>query len=98
VKTTVFDIDDMNCGSCVRHVTAALMRLDGVEARRVTVGTAEVAYDEARTNLAAVAAAISATGYPARERPATTPAVACHLKPENSSGCCCIADGLTTCP
>lgn len=58
-------IEGMHCGSCVKNVTRALSRLDGVDVRRVDIGTALVAIDPARTSAETVAAAITDAGYPA---------------------------------
>lgn len=58
-------IEGMHCGSCVKNVTRALSQIDGVDVRRVDIGTALVAIDPARTSTEAVAAAVTAAGYPA---------------------------------
>lgn len=60
-------IEGMHCGACVRRVTAALARLEGVEIRNVAVGAAAVAYDPALVAPGEVLDAINATGFAARE-------------------------------
>jgi len=58
-------IDGMTCGHCVTRVEKALSKLDGVHVRRVTVGSAEVDYDPARTPFARIREAIDGAGYAA---------------------------------
>lgn len=57
-------IEGMHCGNCVKNVTRTLAQIDGVEVRRVDIGTALVAVDPARTSAEAVAAAVTDAGYP----------------------------------
>lgn len=58
-------IDGMSCGHCVARVEKALARLDGVHARRVVIGSAEIDYDPARTPFARIREAIDDAGYTA---------------------------------
>lgn len=60
-------IDGMHCGGCVTRVTNALKKLEGVEVRDVQVGSAEVAYDEATLQPAAITEAVNKIGFTARE-------------------------------
>ncbi len=62
----VLNIEGMHCGNCVKNVTRVLAGLDGVQVRRVDIGTALVAIDPARTSTDQVTAAVSDAGYPAR--------------------------------
>ena len=57
----------MNCASCVSHVEQAARRAPGVRDCQVSLvqNRAVVTFDPARTNIAAVAAAITSCGYPA---------------------------------
>lgn len=57
----------MNCASCVAHVSNAATRVAGVRSADVilTLGRATIEYDPAQTDPAKVAAAITASGYPA---------------------------------
>ena len=66
MKTLTLSIEGMHCGGCVNRVTNVLKKLDSVEIRRVEVGSAEVAYDEAKTTAQAIADSISGIGFPAR--------------------------------
>ena len=59
-------IEGMHCGNCVKNVTRALERTDGVQPKRVDIGTALVSYDPSRTSPDAVAAAVTDAGYPAQ--------------------------------
>jgi copper chaperone CopZ len=58
-------IDGMTCGHCVARVEKALSKLDGVHVRRVSVGSAEIVYDPARTPFARIRQAIDDAGYTA---------------------------------
>ena len=46
-RTLNLAIEGMHCGGCVRRVTMALQKLDGVEVVRVDVGSAEVRHEGA---------------------------------------------------
>jgi copper chaperone CopZ len=81
-----FEIQDMSCGHCVRHVTEALRRLADVEVRRVAVGSADVSFDPAKTTPAAIAEAIGAAGYPAKERAAAADRLASRAQPGGTGG------------
>jgi len=58
-------IDGMSCGHCVARVEKALSRLDGVNVRRVNLGSAEIGYDPARTPFERIREAIDEAGYTA---------------------------------
>jgi P-type Cu+ transporter len=60
-----FDVEGMNCASCVAHVQKAAMAVPGVEDCRVNLasGKAAVRLDLAKTNPEAVALAITNSGY-----------------------------------
>ena len=90
MESATFDVSGMRCGGCVRHVEDALRRVPGVAVRQVTVGTADVSFDLAKTTSAAIVAAIGAAGYAARERPAASVAdrLACRTE-LGHRGCCC---------
>ncbi len=59
-------IDGMHCGGCVNRVTMALKKVPGVEVRSVEVGSAEVSFDEAQVQAAAIAEAVTKIGFAAR--------------------------------
>jgi copper chaperone CopZ len=91
MKRVAFDVTGMSCGHCVRHVTEALRLLDGVTVGNVAVGSAEVDFDPAKTSAKAIADALGAAGYPARERGGgLADRLACHpAEPGNGGGGCC---------
>jgi copper chaperone len=57
-------IEGMHCDACVRRVKKALEKLPGIAVENVSVGSAEVAIDEA--NQEAVMEAIRDAGYEPR--------------------------------
>jgi copper chaperone len=58
-------IDGMTCQHCVRAVEGRLRKTAGVEVERVSVGSADVRFDPARTNLDEITEAIADEGYTA---------------------------------
>jgi copper chaperone CopZ len=57
-------IENMHCGACVRRVTQALERVDGVKVGEVRIGAARVhALDDVRES--ALVGAVEKAGYPA---------------------------------
>ena len=67
MATTTLNIQGMTCGGCVKSVTNALQREDGVSTVEVVLekGTATVEYDPAITEPATRAAAIDDIGFEA---------------------------------
>ncbi len=65
--TATIDVAGMSCASCVAHVARAARAVAGVDGVDVNlaVGRANVRFDPARTDPAAVAAAITGAGYTA---------------------------------
>jgi Cu+-exporting ATPase len=74
------NVEGMNCASCVSHVTKAATRVAGVESVNVNLSTgkAVVNFDPSRTNPEAVAAAITASGYPTQSSETHSHAVDNH--------------------
>ncbi|MCB2117417.1 MAG: heavy metal translocating P-type ATPase, partial [Rhodobacteraceae bacterium] len=70
------DIHDMTCASCVGRVERALKTVPGVEAAEVNLatGSARIRYTSGATTPAALAAAVSAAGYPSAPAVAADPA------------------------
>lgn len=66
-KHTILAVEGMTCGSCVRHVDAALRRLDGIAAVEVRLkdGRVHVDHDE-RASDPAMIEALGEAGYRAR--------------------------------
>jgi copper chaperone CopZ len=57
-------IENMHCGACVRRVTQALERVDGVKVGEVRIGAARVqAPDDVRESV--LVSAVEKAGYPA---------------------------------
>ncbi|MCF7202108.1 heavy-metal-associated domain-containing protein [Pseudomonas oligotrophica] len=88
MNTTTLKVTGMSCGSCVRHVTAALEGLDGVG--RIDVELAGgIIRVEGSAQPETLIAALDEAGYPA-EATATAPAApAKKTGCGGSSGCCC---------
>ncbi|HET7189974.1 MAG TPA: heavy-metal-associated domain-containing protein [Gemmatimonadaceae bacterium] len=58
-------IEGMTCQHCVRAVDERLRKTPGVEVTRVTIGSADVQFDPARTNVDEISEAIADEGYTA---------------------------------
>jgi copper chaperone len=61
-------IEGMHCEACVRRVTSALQRVQGITVRSVEVGSAEVAFDAAEIAAQDITAALDRNGFPAHVR------------------------------
>ena len=57
------EIEGMSCGHCVGAVQRALGEVDGVIVEEVSVGSATVTYDPAKTSVDAVSKAVEKAGY-----------------------------------
>jgi copper ion binding protein len=68
METTTIEVGGMTCQGCVASVTRVLKAVPGVSEAKVTLepGAATVVFDAARTNVAALQAAIEDAGYDAR--------------------------------
>jgi copper chaperone len=64
-ETFTVTINGMHCGACVRRVTEALNRLDGVEVNSVEVGSARVIVDSREKSADLVTSALSRFGFTA---------------------------------
>jgi copper chaperone len=58
-------IEGMTCSHCVRAVEGRLKKTPGVEVQDVKIGSADLRYDPARTNVDEIAEAIADEGYTA---------------------------------
>ena len=67
METLHLTIEGMTCGHCVRAVEGRLRRTPGIEVTAVTVGSADVRFDSARTNVEEIADVIADEGYTAFE-------------------------------
>lgn len=64
-KETLFAVEGMTCGSCVRHVRAALGALEGVEQVDVQLkdGSVRVRHDAAAAPIEELIEALRSAGY-----------------------------------
>jgi copper chaperone len=58
-------IEGMTCQHCVRAVDGRLRRTPGVEVANVVIGSADLRYDPATTNVDEIAEVIADEGYTA---------------------------------
>ena len=65
MDTLKLEIDGMSCGHCVRAVTEALQKVDGVSVKSVEIGSATVEFDPGATSPDAIADAMRDEGYDA---------------------------------
>ncbi|QOY85128.1 heavy-metal-associated domain-containing protein [Paludibaculum fermentans] len=66
-QTLKLAIDGMHCGSCVNRVTNALKKVEGVEVKQVDIGSAEVEFDETKTQPEQIAESVNRIGFNARQ-------------------------------
>jgi copper chaperone len=59
-------IEGMHCGACVRRVTDALGKIDGVEVNSVEVGSANVTFDPEQVAAEKIAGAVNRIGFTVR--------------------------------
>lgn len=65
METLHLTIEGMTCSHCVRAVEGRLKKTPGVEIQDVQIGSADLRYDPARTNVDDIAEAIADEGYTA---------------------------------
>ena len=58
-------IDGMHCGACVRRVTQALQKVEGVEVEEVRVGAARVKSQAGAASEPALLQSLEKAGFPA---------------------------------
>ena len=58
-------IEGMTCSHCVRAVEGRLKKTPGVEVQDVQIGSADLRFDPARTNVDEISEAIADEGYTA---------------------------------
>lgn len=64
-STLTLSIEGMHCGACIRRVTDALQKVDGVEVGSVEVGSAKLAFNPEETTVDQIAAAVNRIGFQA---------------------------------
>ena len=88
MNTIELTVQGMTCGSCVKHVSAALKQLGAVSSVEVDLAAGLVRV----TGSAPVEALITAlddAGYPAQIAAALTTSCATPAKNQSKGGCCC---------
>jgi copper chaperone CopZ len=68
MNTANLKIDGMHCHACVRRVTAAIGKVEGVKSSKVEIGSAAVDFDPALTTKENIEEAVREAGF---ETPAT---------------------------
>ena len=70
-QTVILKVEGMTCQSCPYQVKSALKRVEGVITASATLETreAEVTFDDAVTNIAALTQATTNAGFPSTLRP-----------------------------
>jgi copper chaperone len=69
MNTTNLKIDGMHCQACVRRVSAAIGKVEGVKSSKVEIGSAAVDFDPTLTTKESIAEAVREAGF---ETPAAT--------------------------
>lgn len=63
MKTALLKIEGMHCQACVRRVTAAIEKVNGLESAKVEIGSAAIEFDPGKTSEQEIAAAVRAIGF-----------------------------------
>jgi len=58
-------IEGMHCGACVRRVTDALGKIEGVQVNSVEVGSASVTFNPEQVTVEKIAGAVDQIGFAA---------------------------------
>jgi copper chaperone len=66
--TLTLSIEGMHCGACVRRVTNALQKVEGVQVNSVEVGSAQVAFNPEEATAEDITAAVNRIGFQAQAR------------------------------
>jgi len=66
IVSTMFDVKEMSCGNCVKHVTKAVQAVEPGAEVKADLATGKVEVSPSPKDPSAVAAAITEAGYPAR--------------------------------
>jgi copper chaperone len=87
MNTIELNVQDMSCGSCVKHIKAALTPLAGVEAVEVDLDAGRVRVS-GTPDLAMLLTTLDAAGYPA-QLVAVAAAPGEQAGSAQRRGCCC---------
>ena len=63
MKDMKVDIGGMSCGSCVKRVSKAFEKVEGVMKCDVEIGSAKVTYDETKIDINKLLDVVRMTGY-----------------------------------
>jgi copper chaperone len=88
MSTIELNVQGMTCGSCVKHVSAALNQLAGVTTVEVDLAAALVRVTGS-AHAEALIAALDNAGYPAQTATAVAASSATPAKNASKGGCCC---------
>ena len=64
-ETLALSIEGMHCGACVRRVSNALGKIEGVQVNSVEVGSAKVTFDPEQVTEGKIADAVNQIGFTA---------------------------------
>jgi copper chaperone len=65
-KALALSIEGMHCGACIRRVTDALGKIEGVQVSSVEVGSANVMFDSEEVTVEKIAGRITQIGFATR--------------------------------
>jgi copper chaperone len=65
-EAVALSIEGMHCEACVRRVTAALGKMEGVQVNFVEVGSASVTFNPEQVTVEKIAGAVNKIGFEAR--------------------------------
>lgn len=65
-EVVALSIEGMHCGACVRRVTDALGKMEGVQVNSVEVGSASVTFNPKHVTVEKIAVAVNNIGFEAR--------------------------------
>jgi len=63
MTTQEFKIEGMSCNHCVMAVKKELSKVENLDVQDVQIGSAKVAYEEAKVSQEAIRSAIETAGY-----------------------------------
>ncbi|MFN8571496.1 MAG: heavy-metal-associated domain-containing protein [Gemmatimonadaceae bacterium] len=63
MSRVTIEIDGMSCHHCVNAVSKALSAVPGVKVEGVSIGQADVSYDEGKADIEALLDAVADAGY-----------------------------------
>jgi copper chaperone len=65
-EAVALSIEGMHCEACVRRVTAALGKMEGVQVDSVEIGSASVTFNPEQVTVEKIAGAVNKIGFEAR--------------------------------